>query len=284
MLISRRLQLSADALKSVRWAHFWSLRISLTLRFAPLISITRISPKNATDSSHQLPRTRVHFSRTHWSRQAARLNHCHGHLWFHQIIASSGPCATDASSIWSTIPIRRCFGKVYARSGHYRCFASSGAFLMDQAPTDCQWLLLDSLNLQRLLFVPSRHFLEITHLQVWSGISRFGFVSYSSAYVETTSHGCARDPNLIVFCSPPLGVILVGYASKICTLRPRSHPQLLLPLEKHRRMSNCPPDSNNVDRSIGHLSLIGPALLSVDWNRLPLDCRLRPLTPRCGEI
>ena len=138
MLISKRLQLSANALKSVRWAHSWSPRISLTPRFSPLTSITRISPRNATDSSLQLPQTRVHFSRTHRSRPAARLNHCHGHLWSHQITASSGPCATDALSTWSTIPIRTCFGKVCARSGHYHCFVSSGTFLMDQVPTDCQ--------------------------------------------------------------------------------------------------------------------------------------------------
>ena len=166
MLINRRLQLSANAPRSVRWAHSWSLRISSTPRFSPLTSITRISPKNATDSSLQLPRTRVHFSKTHRSRRAARLNHCLGHLWSHQITASSGPCATDALSTSSTIPIRTCFGKVCARSGHYRCFASSGIFLIDQVPTDCQKLLLDSLNWQRLLFVPFRHFLETTHLQV----------------------------------------------------------------------------------------------------------------------
>ena len=166
ILISRRLQLSANALKSVRWAHSWSLRISLTLRFSPLTSIARISPKNATDSFHRLPRTLVHFSKTRWSRQAVRLNHCHGHLWSHQIIASSGPCAIDALSTWSTNPIRTCSGKVYVRSSHYRCFASSGIFLIDQVPTSCQKLLLDSLNWQRLLFVPFRHFLETTHLQV----------------------------------------------------------------------------------------------------------------------
>ena len=166
MLISRRLQLSANALKSVRWARSWSLRISLTLRFSPLTSTTRIFPKNATDSSHRLPRTHVHFSKTRQSLQAVRLNHCHGRLWSHQIIASSGPSAIDALSTWSTNPIRTCSGKVYARSSHYRCFASSGIFLINQVPTNCQKLLLDSLNWQRQLFVPFRRFLETTHLQV----------------------------------------------------------------------------------------------------------------------